>query len=351
MSSSVAAAPFIKALKEFASGVAFSTFLLVRAKTTKQTKAQKDFLSVEFADSTGTFTASLWGDGRPFAALNPAPEGVIVAVEGTADYFNGNFSPKITVVTVLTEAEASVHVSRLVESSLYDPKKMTDEFIALLGTITNQGVRTLVSAVFGEVGRSQFLSGPAARSMHHAWRSGLLEHTLGMLKLADAIAPLYPHVKFNRDLLIAGIALHDLGKVQEYEQGLAHQSTIRGRLIGHIPLIYGLLVKHASILNLPQDLTDGLGHIILSHHGRLEYGSPVVPSTPEAILVSQIDLVDSRMGALQASLRSDGAKPITAYNRALECQVVLQIAPPAPVPAALAVAPAPVPVPAQSVLA
>lgn len=327
-------APFVKNLKELATGVPFSTVLLVRSKTKKQTKALKDYLAVEFSDSTGTFSASLWGDSAAFALLDPAPEGAIVSVEGATGAYNGNFSPKIASLVVLTEAQAAEHVSRLAESTLYDTKKMTDEFIAFLDTITNPLLRSVVTAIFGEVGRSQFLSGPAARSMHHAWRGGLLEHTLGMLKLADACIALYPHIKFNRDLIIAGISIHDLGKVQEYEQNLASQTTIRGRLIGHIPLIYGLLVKHAATIGLPQDVTDGLGHIILSHHGKLEYGSPVVPATPEALLVSQIDLMDSRMGALQATLRTDGHMAVTAFNRALESAVVLQIAPLAPSAAA-----------------
>ena len=331
-------APTVKSLKETASGVPFSAILLVRAKTKKQTKALKDYLLVEFSDASGSFSASLWGDGRPFAVMDATPEGSIVSLEGAVGFYNGNFNPKVESLTVLTEEQASPHVSRLVESSLCDAKKMAEELKALLDTITHTGLRQLVTAVFGEVGRAQFVSSPAARSMHHAWRAGLLEHTLGMLKLADSCIALYPHVKFNRDLIVAGIALHDLGKVQEYEQGLAHATTMRGRLIGHITLIYGLIVKHSAALGLAQDVTDGLGHIILSHHGKLEFGSPVVPATPEAILVNQIDLLDSRMGSLQAIIRSDGTKAISAFSRALECEVVLQIAAPA--------TPAPAPAPA-----
>lgn len=318
--------PFIKELKAMSAGVTFNTVAVLRAKYQKKTKAQKDFFSIDLVDSSGSFSANVWGDSAFFGLITNTPEGAVLKVSGKTDAYNGNFSPKVDSLSVVPDDQLGNYVSRLAEVSLLDPAQMSTDFAAFLDMISDEPTRKLVDAVFAEVGRTEFLSSPAARSMHHSWRSGLLEHTLTMLKLAKAIVPIYhPHIKFSRDVIIASIAMHDLCKVHEYTQGLSPQTTIRGRLLGHIALVYGALVKNAAALNVPQATTDAIGHVILSHHGKLEYGSPVVPSTPEAILVSMIDLLDSRMGALQASLRSDGDKPITPYNRALEAEIVLKV--------------------------
>jgi len=154
-----------------------------------------------------------------------------------------------------------------------------------------------------------FKQAPAAKSMHHAYLGGLLEHTLNLLKLADLICPLYP--KINRDLVMMGLFLHDLGKTRELVYDRAFAYSDRGELIGHI--VDGAIMLHDKAqkvmtnagLRLPHGLLTVLQHIILSHHGQLEFGAAKVPATPEAILVSQLDNLDAKTTMALAAARPD----------------------------------------------
>ncbi len=315
--------PFTKELKVLAPGAAFSTVLLLTGRQARTAKNQKPFLNIELTDRVGSFTANIWSDARFYAGVDALPDGSIVSVSGQADFWDGKFSPKIESIAVVDKAGEAAYYERLVAVSWEDPGKMRSEFGGFVSSIQDAGLKNLVAAVFSEVGKDFFFSSPAARAIHHAWRHGLVEHTLGMLRLAESVIKLYPKLPFDRDIVISGIALHDLCKVGEYSQDLSAQLTIKGRLIGHVSMIYGLIVKHGAALKLPDKTVDALGHIVLSHHGRQEYGAPVAPATPEALLVSQIDMLDSRLGALQAVIRSDGDKSVTGFAKGLDTQVVL----------------------------
>jgi len=315
--------PFIKEIKAYSPGQLFATVVVLVTKTVRTSKTNKPFLVTEFSDRTGLFTANIWSDGKLYGLIDGLPEGSVISIRGQVDFYDDRFSPKLEAVTLIDKALEAEYYSQLTAVAFEDAAKMRVEFFGYVNGMQSGGLKALVSAVFDDVGRESFVASPAARSVHHSWRHGLLEHTLGMLRLADSIMKLYPQLTFDRDLVIAGIAMHDLCKVQEYTQGLATRTTVRGKLLGHISMIYGIVVRHAASLKVPQETVDALGHIILSHHGKLEYGSPVIPATPEAILVSQVDLTDSRLGALQGAIRSDGDKVITTYNVGLETQVVL----------------------------
>lgn len=152
---------------------------------------------------------------------------------------------------------------------------------------------------------SRLANAPAARNMHHAYIGGLLEHMLSMAKVAKMLANHYPHL--NTDLLIAGVLLHDIGKVIEYTTEGAFDFSDDGRLVGHIVRAVTMVETVASGMGFPQDELRQLTHLIASHHGNMEWGSPVVPKTLEAVLLHQIDLLDSRMQGFYDHINSDGS--------------------------------------------
>ena len=314
--------PHIKDLKALAPGTVFNTVVLMVGRTVKTARNGNSYQAIELKDRTGAFTATIWSDSKNYGVVEKMQDGAILSVGGQVDFWEQKFSPKIESLTLVDPARQDEYYERLVAVSLEDPRAMNYEFGAFVVSIRDPKLKSLVSAIFTEVGRDFFFSSPAARTMHHAWRHGLVEHTLGMLRLGDCVIKLYPRITINRDLVVAGIAMHDLCKVTEYTQDLSTQITVRGRLLGHVSMIYGLIVKHAAVLNLDQATTDALAHIVLSHHGKLEFGAPVLPATPEAIVVSQIDLLDSRMGALQAAMRADENLAATPYNKFFETSLV-----------------------------
>jgi 3'-5' exoribonuclease len=165
-------------------------------------------------------------------------------------------------------------------------------------------LRATVQAVFDELGEV-FHSAPAALGMHHAYRHGLLEHTVRMARAAQALSPLYPET--DADLVMAGVLLHDTGKAIEYEGTLSPKRSRRGILHGHVVLGYQLVRKAGFKAKLDGELLERLEHIILSHQGKLEWGAATMAATPEAVLVSMIDNLDAKMGMVQRALRQAAA--------------------------------------------
>jgi 3'-5' exoribonuclease len=187
---------------------------------------------------------------------------------------------------------------------------MLAELTGVLGTLEHPAMRALAQAFLSdEMFVSAFKQAPAAKSMHHAYLGGLLEHTLSLLNLADRVTPLYP--KINRDIVLMGLFLHDLGKTRELAYDKAFSYTDRGELIGHI--VEGVLMlrdkAHAILreqgLRIPPRALLVLEHIILSHHGQPEFGAAKLPSTPEAILVSILDNLDAKLNMAVTAARPD----------------------------------------------
>jgi 3'-5' exoribonuclease len=172
--------------------------------------------------------------------------------------------------------------------------------LGFMAQIRHPEVGQTVTALFDEVGES-FKTAPAAIAMHHAYRHGLLEHTVHMARVCQALRPLYPEV--DPDLALAGVLLHDVGKILEYEGTLAIQRSRRGILQGHVVLGYQLVRKAGLKAKLDPDRLERLEHIILSHQGELEYGAAAIAASPEAVFVSMIDNLDAKMGMVQRALR------------------------------------------------
>lgn len=295
----------VRELKSLDPGMAvpFRGIFVLKRKETRTAKNGNPFLSLELGDSGGSFTANAFGDSPVFEAINPAAEGGIVRLSGKTEYFNDRFSPRLQAAEMIdaSEAEASGMLGSLVEVPPESEAELWADLVESIAAISHPQLRETVQRVIDET-EPAFRTTPAAISMHHAYRHGLLEHTVHMLRNCRALLPLYPEV--DADLSIAGIILHDIGKLEEYEGEFAAKTSRTGTLQGHVVLGFRHARKAAIQCHLNPDLTERLEHIILSHQGELAWGAAAMAATPEAVFVSMIDNLDAKMGMVQRALRN-----------------------------------------------
>ena len=291
----------LKAL-EHRTGLPFTSVLLVRNVTAKTSKNDSPYLSVELGDKTGAFGVTCFSDSPHFDFFKDLPESAVVRIEARTDYYQGRLSPRLSTVVQLTGEQLAEpgRLESLVETALEDPNKLWEDLQGFIANVGHPELRATVQAVFADIGEA-FKNSPAAIAMHHAYRHGLLEHTVHMARAARALLPLYPEI--DPDLAMAGVLLHDTGKVSEYEGTLVTQRSRKGLLQGHVVLGYQLVRKAGLKAKLDADRLERLEHIILSHQGELEYGAAVMAATPEAVFVSMVDNLDARMGMVQRALR------------------------------------------------
>jgi len=291
----------LKAL-ENATSHPFNSVLLLRRVTAKTASNGNAFFSIELGDRTGTFSCTIFGDHPQFELLKSLVEGSAIRVAGKIDYYQGRLSPKLSKIAALSDEELGTPgvMDNLVEAAPEDPAAMWAEFNTFIDGIQHPELQSTARALFDEIGEA-FRTAPAAVQMHHAYRHGLIEHTLHMARAARALLPLYPEV--DADLAITGILLHDTGKTVEYEGSLSTRRSRKGILQGHVVLGYQLVRKAGLKAKLAPDLLERLEHIILSHQGEPEWGAAVYASTPEAVFVSMVDNLDAKMGMVQRALR------------------------------------------------
>ena len=276
---------------------------LVAARELRQTKAGKSYIQATLQDSSGQIRAMMWDAGQAVAA-DFAPEAFINAqvrveqYQGASQVVIESFKPigqdQIDLADFLLHTDKNV--AELWKNTLGHLRKVKDKAILqLLKQFIEDG--QLIE---------QFKSAPAAMSMHHAYAGGLLEHTESMLATALQILPSYPQL--NADLLLTGIFLHDIGKTAELSYTTSINYTDSGQLLGHLTQGVLILQEKANLAaqalggEFPPDTLNQLIHIILSHHGQHEYGSPVLPATAEAMVVHYLDNLDAKLNALAKAL-------------------------------------------------
>jgi 3'-5' exoribonuclease len=279
-----------------------ASLLLVRRATPKTAKNGNPFLSVELGDKTGNFNVNVFGDSPAFELFSSLKEGGVVRTELKIEYYQDRLSPRLLRAELITldQLTGSPLLANLVETAPEDAELLWLEFQEHVAAITQTELRATVQAVFDEIG-AQFRTAPAAVAMHHAYRHGLLEHTVHMARACRALLPLYPEV--DADLALAGVLVHDTGKVTEYQGDLVTSRSRKGILQGHVVLGYQLVRKAGIKSKLNTDLLERLEHIVLSHQGELEWGAAVIAATPEAVFVAKIDDLDAKMGMVQRLLR------------------------------------------------
>jgi 3'-5' exoribonuclease len=283
--------------------VPFRGLFLLRRKNARTARNGRPFLVIELGDNSGSFSANCFDNSDIYNVCEALNEGAILRLSGTTDYYQGRFSPKLVAAEVIeaSEAENEGLLHQLVEVPPESEADLWADIEAAIAAIQHPALRATVHKVMDEWGTS-FRSSTAAISMHHAYRHGLLEHTTHMVRAARALLPLYPEV--DPDLSIAGVLLHDIGKLEEYEGALAPKISRIGTLQGHVVLGFRTARKAALQAKLNADLTERLEHIILSHQGEKEWGAAAMAATPEAVFVSMIDHLDAKMGMVQRALRT-----------------------------------------------
>jgi len=282
-------------IKEITDGQTIHDLFLIREMSRGETKAGKPYLSLVLMDASGEISGRVWENAEQLMAECPA--GAIVAVAGQAQAYKGILQLRIDTLRRIPDSE--VDMARFVPSTRGNITLMAKELVKLAGSVENPFLKELLLSLFGERRLMQaFKKAPAAKVMHHACVGGLLEHTLAVARLAESVCALYPSL--DRSLLMAGALLHDLGKLKEFNfDSFPFEYSDRGRLVGHMVLgIEMIQEKINGISGFPEELGDRLKHLILSHHGRHEFGSPSLPMMQEAFALNFLDDLDAKINYL-----------------------------------------------------
>lgn len=276
------------------------TTFLVASKSVRETRNGDPYLCITLQDRTGSIEARGWDDAEMLESRFDADD--FIAVRGRVSSYRGEL--QITVSDLDRISEDEVELRDYLPHSRWEPEQLFDALTELVdGEIASSEVRRFLFALFDDDSwRRKFGRAPAAVSNHHAYLAGLLEHTLSMARLAVGMGQhyetYYPGL-LDTDLLVAGCVIHDMGKIEELEYQRTFDYSTQGQLVGHVARGAELVGQVARALDPPLDehLTTQLKHLVLSHHGKKEFGAPVTPKSPEALLLHHLDMIDSRMNA------------------------------------------------------
>ena len=276
-----------------------------------------EYLKLTIGDRTGSVPAVVW-DGVLEAREVCVPGDVVHA---TGRYcVHPRFGPQLTITALRPAREGEYDPDELVDGPARSPEQMETDLRALLSTVQDPYLRRLLGELFGEASAtwSSYREAPAAKRYHQAYRHGLLEHSLSVAQAVSAISATFPGI--DRDVAVTGALLHDIGKLEAYEvRGGAISMSDHGRLYGEIPIGYYKVRRTIERIDgFPAELAQAVLHIILSHHGSLEHGSPVVPCTREATLVHAIDNLGSKLGSFDRLEKElPAGEQWSAYDNAL----------------------------------
>lgn len=285
--------------------VPFTCVGILRKLIVRKAKNGAEFLVADVGDRSGVFSLLSFADSPLYPTFKALKDGDVVRLQGMTGWYQDRFSPKINTLEVLTEEELAEWTEYLVERSPEDPAVMWAELGQIVELISRPELRQTIHNALQDHGEA-FQSSPAAISMHHAYRHGLLEHSIHLCRIVRQLLPLYPEV--DGDLALAGAILHDIGKVLEYGGVMSPRRTRAGLLQGHVILGYRIVRRAAMAAKLPADILERLEHVILSHQGEMEWGAAAMAATPEAVFVSMIDNLDAKMGMVQYALRTSPAE-------------------------------------------
>jgi 3'-5' exoribonuclease len=280
------------------------TYLLLEKELRQGTQGL--YIHLVLCDRTGRIVGRVWDASRKLFDAIPA-EG-LVQVTALVRPFRNQLQFN---VTRIAGAPTPEDLADYLPQTAHDIKALWKTLGEAMRSVANPDLRRLLEAILDDTDLAARLRrSPAATSYHHAWIGGLLEHVVGLIRLAEAILPLYPAL--NRDLLLAGILLHDIGKVEELSFGSGFRYTDTGKLVGHLGLGIALLERKAKEAgDIPGPLLDELRHLIASHHGQREWGAITEPATPEALALHHLDNLDAKLNAADAALTEAAELPGT----------------------------------------
>ena len=309
----------MKYIKDLTEGARVSDIYLVKSRTSAVTKTGKDYWNVVLQDKSGAVDAKVWDLGS--AGIEEFEAKDYVDIVGTVTMFNGALQVKIERARVAREGE--YEPANYLPVSKYNIDEMMAELVAMIEKTKNQYLKQLLRSFFVEDAEfiSKFRFSSAAKSVHHSFVGGLLEHTLSVAKNCEYFAAHYGVL--NRDLLVAAAICHDIGKVREFVPYPENDYSDEGNLLGHIIIGAEMVGERiAKIPGFPVNLANELRHCILAHHGELEYGSPKKPALLEALALNFADNTDAKMETMIEVLKGAGDNNgWLGYNRFLETNV------------------------------
>jgi 3'-5' exoribonuclease len=333
--------PYVSDLKP---NQVINTTLLVHIKDVRQKKSGEPYLSLLLGDRTGEVDAKMWDNVAD--VIDTFERDDFVKVKGLLQVFQNR--PQLTIHKMVRVVDSDVDFADYFPASTRDPAEMFAELRGIVAGIQNPHLRALLEAFLDDEPLARmYRIAPAAKHVHHAYLGGLIEHVLSVCNLCRAAAAHYKYV--DLDLLLTGAVLHDVGKVAELTYDRSFGYSTEGQLLGHI--IIGLRLLHDKLQrfpDFPSKLRVLVEHMIVSHHGELEFGSPKVPQFPEALLLHHLDNLDSKMECMRSLVAKDRHVEgcWTGYNSSLERSLLkkakyleeelavppAEIAPPVPLP-------------------
>ncbi len=311
-----------KFVNEIGPGEVVSGVYVVREPILRSTTRGDLYIAMFLCDRTGQLNARMWQATE--AVYKGLPKPGFVQVQGRSELYQNNL--QVVVNTVATADPSKVKVEDYLARTTKDCGQMFKEVKDIVGSIRHPQLAAIVREFLAdEALMASFCNAPGGMKLHHDCIGGLLEHTHNMLRVAKSILPLYPQVQ--ADLVLAGVFLHDIGKTEELAYDMAFSYTDSGQLIGHITKSFLMIQRKVDALRargvkIDPDLVDTLSHIILSHHGSFEFGSPKLPATAEAFMVYYLDDLDAKMDQVTSAINGELSESNwTAWQNALQTRL------------------------------
>ncbi len=311
-----------KFVNEIGAGETISDIYMVKEPILRSTTRGDLYIAMYLCDRTGQLNGRMWQATE--GIYNALPKPGFVRISGRSELYQDNLQVIVNNITVVESDKVSLE--DFLARTDKDADKMFEEVKEVVGAIENSQLKILVDEFLAdEELMKKFCKAPGGMKIHHNYLGGLLEHTHNMLRVALAILPMYPEMQV--DLVLAGIFIHDMGKTEELSYDMAFSYTDSGQLIGHITQTLLMMNRKADALAangtvIDKVILDSLGHIILSHHGEYEFGSPKLPATAEALMVNYIDNLDAKINQVTAAIDNDlSDSDWTTWQRALETRL------------------------------
>jgi 3'-5' exoribonuclease len=311
-----------KFINQIEPGQTIDDIYIVKEPILRSTTRGDLYIAMFLTDRSGQLNGRMWQATETTYKTLPKPG--FVHIKGRSELYQNNL--QIVINNIAVVGPDKVNIDDFLARTKKDVKQMFEEVKKTVGRIQNPQLKTLVAEFLADTKlMEKFCNAPAAMKLHHDYIGGLLEHTHNMLQVAVAILPLYPDV--NSDLVLAGIFLHDIGKTEELAYDMTFSYTDSGQLIGHISKSLLMIHQKADSLRsggtqIDQTVLDALGHIILSHHGAYEFGSPKLPATAEAFMVCYVDNLDAKISQVTSAIDSElGDSNWTAWQNSLQTRL------------------------------
>ncbi len=306
-------------IRDLQAGDSFVGYLLASEAAYKTSRSGSEYLEAKLVDASGDLKGFLWDLRAVEGDFEAITSDVFLKVKAKVEEFQGRKQLRLEKVRFAPDAEVG-DLSRFFPMSKRPVDEMLAEMDGIIGSLGDPWIRSLLKALLVDnvQVRADFAKAPAAKSLHHVYLGGLLEHTLSVAAMAERACGHYQAL--NRDLVLAGVFLHDLGKTAELSYQRSFGYTDAGNLIGHISMEVDWISREiARIPDFPEELKMHILHIVLAHHGKLEFGSPVLPKTPEALLLHYLDDLDGKLESMFRAMGDEaGNGNWTPFSRSLE---------------------------------